>query len=169
MRFWENCFNSFCLSFSISKMEILLNPVVLNCSVHQSHPEGLLESGGLVLRPVSDSVGLGSGLRIYISSKFPGVADAWFGPWLRTVKSEQNLNPGFLIPEPLFLIFSSILLPSCHYVLNLLLIIGKYMFWKVNANYGWMFFYYYFRITKWISFLMESLIGELHWKIFKFL
>lgn len=94
---------------------------------------------------------------------------SWFGPWLRTVKSELNLNPGFLIPEPLFLIFSSILLPSCHYVLNLLLIIDKYMFWKVNANYGWMFFYYYFRITKWISFLMESLIGDLHWEIFKFL
>lgn len=148
----------------------MLDQWFLNLTKHQNHWEGLLKDRllGTVLR-VSDSVGLGSGLRIYISSKFPGVADAWFGPWLRTVKSEQNLNPGFLIPEPLFLIFSSILLPSCHYVLNLLLIIGKYMFWKVNANYGWMFFYYYFRITKWISFLMESLIGELHWKIFKFL
>lgn len=55
----------------------MLDQWFLNLTKHQNHWEGLLKDQllGMVLR-VSDSVGLESGLRIYISSKFPGVADA---------------------------------------------------------------------------------------------
>ena len=58
---------------------ILRWPSFAHFSVYQNHPEGLLKHTPLIFRvnadSILDSIGLGMGLIIRISNKFPGDAD----------------------------------------------------------------------------------------------